>query len=82
MIDLLHQVALRVDVIHLLQLDDLMLLHELHRVHVPVALVLPVLDAPEGADSERPNLIFEIILSHLVIIRCRRASARGGRSVV
>ena len=70
MVDLLHQVALRVDVIHLLQLDDLMLLHELHRVHVPVALVLPVLDAPEGADSERPNLMRSPASTYVFYLTC------------
>ena len=55
MMNLHHQVALGVDVVHLLQLDDLMLLHELHRVHVPVALVLPVFHSPERAHAERAD---------------------------
>ena len=57
-LNLLHQVPLRVDVVHLLQLDDLVLLHELHRVHVAVTLVLPVLHASEGTNSESTDLVW------------------------
>ena len=64
-----HQVALGIDVVHLLQLDDLVLLHELHRVHVPVPLVLAILDAPEGSHSEGPYLILKMLTDQVTVGR-------------
>mmetsp|Transcript_67096 Transcript_67096/g.193947 ORF Transcript_67096/g.193947 Transcript_67096/m.193947 type:complete len:201 (-) Transcript_67096:24-626(-) len=53
-VDLRHQPLLIVDVIHLLELDDLVLLHELNSVVLSVRPVLGKLDPAEGAASERP----------------------------
>ena len=54
-IELVHESALGVDMIDLLELDDLMLLHELARVGVATGLVLGELDTTERTASERSN---------------------------
>mmetsp|Transcript_54283 Transcript_54283/g.168043 ORF Transcript_54283/g.168043 Transcript_54283/m.168043 type:complete len:252 (-) Transcript_54283:59-814(-) len=54
-VDLRHQPLLVVDVVHLLELDDLLLLHELHGVVLVVLLVLGVLDPAKRAAPQRPD---------------------------
>mmetsp|Transcript_21735 Transcript_21735/g.34968 ORF Transcript_21735/g.34968 Transcript_21735/m.34968 type:complete len:206 (+) Transcript_21735:422-1039(+) len=54
-VDLSHQSFLVVDVIHLLQLDNLMFFHELDRIELPVLLVLRKLHSTKRTDTKCPD---------------------------
>jgi len=52
-IDLLHQPLLVVDMVHLLELYDLVLLHEFNRIELPILLVLRELHPAERPTAQR-----------------------------
>mmetsp|Transcript_81445 Transcript_81445/g.230789 ORF Transcript_81445/g.230789 Transcript_81445/m.230789 type:complete len:389 (+) Transcript_81445:44-1210(+) len=77
-VDLRHQPLLVVNVVHLLQLDDLMFLHEFHGVVLAILFVFRELDPPEGAAAQRTDHL-KVGQNHLLRHDCGPTGWTGVR---